>query len=406
MHEIPNAIVGRFQLFERLGKGGFGEVHRGYDPKLQREVAIKIVRPERADRARVLAEARTAAGLQHPNIVTIYEVDEADDTFFIVMELLHGQVLGRRLEGAPLALRLSWLQQLASALALAHSRGIVHRDVKPENVIVVDATSTIKLLDFGIAKRIEAVARPLPTAGMTAYDIPPTQFGHIKGTPRYLAPEILLGESVSYATDQWAWGVVAYLVLAGRHPSEVAGAPDGAAWAVTGDLVPLAQLATNAPPHVVATIMRALSKDPAARFPTMGELLAAFLGSEGPRMGDTRLSAASNPGPGPGPGTATALAPSTHAFDVVVSGAAPIARPSAPGPMLPPQHPSMVRPSHPQASRPGPSFAAPRAAAVAPRPRPAGGSGLSFVAIVVVAVLVVVAMGILGIGCIFLIGAR
>ena len=415
MSEIPQAIIGRFRLVERLGKGGFGEVHRAFDPHLQREVAIKIVRPDRADRARVLAEARAAAGLQHPNIVTVYEVGEADDTFFIVMELVQGQVLGSACATAPVARKLEWLEQLARALAAAHARGIVHRDVKPENAIVASSTQALKLLDFGIAKRVvQPLSQGSAVPNTTHLSAPPTLDGHVKGTPRYLAPEQLLGEPVTFATDQWAWGVVAYQALSGSHPAVVAEGEAKISWAVAGSLVPLDRVARDLPANVVATVQRALSKDPRARFSSMDELVATLSGGGGggARIGDTRVSAPMDPGrPSAQAERGETLADpgrvETQAFDLAVSAASPHA--AAPARGHAPVHPAPARISHPQPRPPSPMMPSPRTQrAMAPRPGAAasGGSALSFVAIVVVAVLVVVAAGILAIGCLVVFGRR
>lgn len=221
------STVGRFRIDGPLGSGGMGDVFRAYDPVLDRAVALKVLRPGDGDEGsqrsrRVLREARAAASLSHPNAVTIFEVGEADGEVFIAMELLEGEDLrGVMDRGASTTSdKLRWLLDAARALAAAHERGLVHRDVKPENMFVCKG-GTLKLLDFGIAKRGEDE----PATGPPSDDGPGpsslrTEEGRRIGTPRYMAPEQHFGHATDARTDQYAWGLVAFELLTGTHPSE------------------------------------------------------------------------------------------------------------------------------------------------------------------------------------------
>jgi len=410
--EIPSRVIGRFELFEQLGRGGFGEVYRAFDPKLHREVAIKIVRAEHADRARVLAEARAAAGLQHPHVVTVFEVDEVDDICFIVMELVRGHTLRQRLHDASVEQKVEWLGQLAGALAAAHAKGIVHRDVKLENVLIVDGSQTAKLVDFGIAKSVAGTHET--TLGRTAFDPgPKTEHGHVRGTPRYLAPELLAGEPASFAADQWSWGIVAFQLLAGKHPADLLGGPPHVGWALVNAPPSLATVAADLPAVVCNVVDRALARDPTARSRSMAEVVAALTGAPRVRLGDTRLS---NPEVGaarPSHGESA-----TNTFDVAVPPTAVPVAAAAPPP--PPPQPPVARPSQPRAQQMPARQAAPLArrpvampapgrpshphpAAVRRPMQPPPKSGSSMTTAVLVGLAVLLACGIFAAGCLFLV---
>ena len=286
----PGDIVGPYEIRGFVGQGGMGQVYRAFDPRLERTVALKIIIVPESARAsategsgeqdsvrssfgelsaRMLREARAVASLSHPNVVAIYDVGESNGRLYLAMEYVVGSVL-RNLVGnveLPLARRLRWLVDVARALEAAHRAGIIHRDIKPENVMIRD-DGGVKVLDFGIARR---------TVGRTpeeqhAVDTV-TGGGSIAGTPVYMAPEQIKGGDVDARCDQFAWGVMAYELVAGERP-----------WTETGDVLSLvANILTEAPkplraktkdvPTVVEeTIMRALAKDPAQRFPSMGDV--------------------------------------------------------------------------------------------------------------------------------------
>jgi RIO-like serine/threonine protein kinase len=218
------ASIGRFRIDAPLGSGGMADVHRAYDPLLERPVALKVVRTNRRRddpqrMRRVLREARAAAALTHPNTVTIFEVGEADGEVFIAMELLSGEVLREILgrAGVALDLKLRWLLQAARALQAAHERGLVHRDVKPDNMFVC-SDGTLKLLDFGIAKRDEDDSQETQADRDVAPSSLRTADGRRVGTPRYMAPEQHAGQATDPRTDEYAWGLVAFELLTGLHP--------------------------------------------------------------------------------------------------------------------------------------------------------------------------------------------
>ncbi len=227
----PPRSVGRFRIESLLGEGGMASVYRAFDPTLDRFVAVKVLHAppsSNADasarlRKRIVREARAAAALTHPNTVTIYEVGEADGQPFIAMELLEGETLRHSARGTPsVEKRLQWLLQAARALTAAHARGLVHRDVKPDNMFV-EKGGRLKLLDFGIAKRSEddseeprAAADPQDPNGPSSLR---TVAGQQVGTPRYMAPEQRAGESSDARTDQYAWGLVAFELLTGALPT-------------------------------------------------------------------------------------------------------------------------------------------------------------------------------------------
>lgn len=196
-------ISDRYRIDSELGEGGLGIVYRAFDTLLEREVALKLLAEKglSADsQTKLLAEARAAAGLSHPNIVTVYDVGEFENAMFIVMELLEGTTL-REISGEDLAQVLVYFQQLCGALAHAHQHGVIHRDLKPENVILVG--NQVKLMDFGLARSM--------TSRLSAD-------GALAGTAAYLAPEQALGMEVDERTDLYSLGVMLYEMTAGRLP--------------------------------------------------------------------------------------------------------------------------------------------------------------------------------------------
>ncbi len=214
--------LSHFELYEELGSGGMGLVYRALDTRLQRPVAIKTLPPIAADdgqRARFLTEARAASALNHPGIVTIYEVGSEDDVDFIAMELVEGRSLADLLASGPLTEEqaLGHARQLAEALATAHRAGVVHRDLKPANVIVASG-DRLKILDFGLAKRV-APTDPAQLAQLaTIADSERTADGTILGTPAYMSPEQARGLPVDLRTDLFALGCILYEELTGSRP--------------------------------------------------------------------------------------------------------------------------------------------------------------------------------------------
>jgi serine/threonine protein kinase len=212
-NEVPGGEhIGRYRLIRPLGEGGMGLVHLAHDDELDRPVALKVLRPGgNGDSKRLLREARSMARLAHPHIATVYEVNTYGDVVYVAMEYVEGPTL-RAWMNAPRswAERRDVLLQAARGLAAAHGRGVVHRDFKPENVIV-GHDGRVRVLDFGLAKRAPGTAsRPEDTTD--------TQLGAIVGTPRYMAPEQLRGQAAGPAADQFAFCVCAYELAYGRRP--------------------------------------------------------------------------------------------------------------------------------------------------------------------------------------------
>jgi len=215
--------IAHYRILEMLGAGGMGSVYRAHDEKLDRVVAIKLLPPDAVAhedrRRRFLQEARAASALNHPHILTIYEVGEAEGSPFIVMEYIQGETLRAKLTGRPLPLNtaLEAATQIADALSKAHEHGIVHRDLKPENLMIT-RDGYAKILDFGIAKLIaKPKASPINSDQRTVVQVK-TQAGAIMGTSGYMSPEQILGKRVDQRSDIFSLGIVLYEITTGRRP--------------------------------------------------------------------------------------------------------------------------------------------------------------------------------------------
>jgi tRNA A-37 threonylcarbamoyl transferase component Bud32 len=265
----PGAEVGAYRVERIIGRGGMGVVYLAHDSRLHRAVALKALPPHlfRDDRmrARLRQEARAAAALSHPAIATVYALEEIGDQIFIASEFLEGRTLREALAAGPLdePRALSVAREIAAALHAAHDRGIVHRDLKPENIILTPS-GAVKILDFGLAQ-FDVAAQDL--ASVTRL----TEPGVIAGTPPYMAPEQLLGQPTDARTDQFAFGVLLYEMLIGRHPFGSGALPTTIAKVLSADLDP-----QGIPEAVWPVIERATRKNPADRFPTTAELLTAL----------------------------------------------------------------------------------------------------------------------------------
>ncbi len=259
--------LSHYRIDSELGRGGMGVVYRATDTRLGRAVAIKMLKAEAtsdADRIRrFVQEARSASALNHPNIVTIYDIEEAEGSTFIAMELVEGKPLDRVLADGQLTIAkaLDLGGQIASALEAAHAGGIVHRDIKPANIIVTP-DGRVKVLDFGLAKLFE---RAPAQETMTAYATRP---GLVMGTPAYMSPEQAEGRPVDARSDIFSLGAVLYEMLAGRRP--FAGNSDlGVITSILRDQPPpVRTLRPDVPASVQAIVDRCLAKDPSARYAT------------------------------------------------------------------------------------------------------------------------------------------
>ncbi|HVM04705.1 MAG TPA: serine/threonine-protein kinase [Acidimicrobiales bacterium] len=297
-------LGGRYRLGPRLGRGGMAEVYEGHDERLDRAVAVKVLRPEMAAdtgvRERFEAEARSAARLSHPNVVAVFDTGEDEGTPYLVMERLPGETLADRMAAGPVDQ--AWLRRVAGdvlgALGAAHAAGLVHRDVKPGNILLA-ADGSAKVADFGIAKSLEL-----------AGDL--TGTGLLVGTPAYLAPERLEGRPATERSDLYALGVVLYEALAGTKPF-VADTPVAMAQAVLHDVPPrLVDLRPDVEPDLAAAAERSMARDPSSR-PASAREMARLLAGDDPAgddpAGDDTVALVPTASPDPsgagGPGDAT-----------------------------------------------------------------------------------------------------
>lgn len=367
MYGPGTVLARRYRLDERVGAGGMGQVWRATDQVLERTVAVKLMRQELVEEAgfaeRFLTEARTMAAVRHPGVVAIHDYQGDANQAFLVMEYVEGESLARRLHRfghLDPARTMGLIAQAADALHAAHQKGVVHRDIKPGNLLVTPA-DTVVLTDFGIA-------RSMASTGLTAT-------GAVVGTPSYLSPEQVLGQPATPISDVYALGVVAYECLAGQRPFE-ADSPFEAAMKRLREPPP--PLGVGIPPAVRSVVERTLAEDPAHRWASAAELAAAA------------RQAVQPPSPGgPGPAGPPSGAPATtpvHPPDGAPSAedgpprytparaAVPVAEPtpppadppapvpaptrmaqSPPPPPAPPPHPAPPAPypgSHPPPARP------------------------------------------------------
>ncbi|HEY8549643.1 MAG TPA: serine/threonine-protein kinase [Vicinamibacterales bacterium] len=257
---LPTAID-RYQIRERLGQGGMGTLFLALDPAIDRLVALKVLRVDNPEvRERFEREARLAARLQHPNIVTVYDVGEHEGQPFIAMEYIPGETLAELIRRrAPLDLRrkLELMIEVCNGLAFAHRHGIVHRDIKPANLMVSRDSSLLKILDFGIARAGES--------GLT-------QVGMVIGTPNYMSPEQVRGETVDHRSDIFAVGLVLYELLTYRQAFEADTAPAVLMKILTSEPPPLGPIDPVLDPALASIVGRALAKDPGARYQDLGAL--------------------------------------------------------------------------------------------------------------------------------------
>ena len=212
----------QYEILEKIGEGGMGAVYRARDTRLDRIVAVKILAAEATGdetrRTRFVQEARAAAALNHPNVVSIYDVNNVDGTWFIAMEYVEGRTLGALLRrgGIPIADALAYAIQVAEALVKAHEAGIVHRDLKPAN-IMVNTEGRVKVLDFGLAKLVEPRHRTLDETETAANGLPVTKQGMVLGTIGYMSPEQVEGKPVDARSDVFSFGAVLYEMVTGRR---------------------------------------------------------------------------------------------------------------------------------------------------------------------------------------------
>jgi serine/threonine-protein kinase len=307
---VAGARFGPYELIEKIGSGGIGEVYRALDTRLDREVALKLVSesylsgdtphtppplggtPILASNARFQREARAASALNHPNICTIHDIGEQDGRPYLVMELLHGQTLKQYLAGhrrLPAPELLTFARQAASALAAAHARGIIHRDIKPANIFVVQPKGGqphIKILDFGLAKRqatgvnsADSLGAPTGTApGMLNGDRTEggelTSAGSTLGTIAYMSPEQAKGQALDARSDLFSLGSVLYEAATGASPFAGGSAAEIFAALLMKDAPLASSVNPDLPWGLDPILARLLAKDKEARYQSASELVA------------------------------------------------------------------------------------------------------------------------------------
>lgn len=266
--------VGRYQVTERIGRGGMASVFRAHDPNIDRVIAIKFLHPNFSEdeeyRGRFLKEARAAGMLSHPNIVTVHDVGEISGRPYMAMELIEGEPLNELMsrQGAlPIKDALIITLQLAKALGYAHSKGIVHRDIKPSNIMGVKGTTTVKVTDFGIAH--------VSSKGEQQQ----TRVGDVLGTPQYMSPEQTKGSKVDGRSDLFSVGIILYQLLSGQAPFNADSIVALAMKIANEQPTPIEQLRPDVPQSVRRIVERCLAKAPERRFQTGEELADAISAS-------------------------------------------------------------------------------------------------------------------------------
>jgi len=268
----PGTRFGSYQILQRLGAGGMGEVYRAKDTRLEREVALKTLSLDHGSRPDALSrfenEARNASALNHPNIVTIYEFGQAEGTHYIAMELVIGETVRELLTSGPIPFRktIAIAAQIADALAKAHATGIVHRDLKPENLMVT-GDAAVKILDFGLAK-LRGVEHAHESDASTTL----TEQGTVMGTVGYMSPEQATAGDVDFRSDQFSFGSVLYEMVAGVPAFRKKTHAETIAAILRDDPEPLRFRMLEAPPPFIWIVERCLAKDPKERYSSTREL--------------------------------------------------------------------------------------------------------------------------------------
>jgi serine/threonine protein kinase len=273
--------LSHYEIVERLGEGGMGVVYKARDSRLDRLVAIKVLPhgkvadPDR--RRRFVQEAKAASALNHPNIVTIHEIGESNNTDFIAMEYVVGKGLDRLIpkNGMRLGEVLKCAIQIAGALARAHTAGIIHRDIKPANIMITPE-GLVKVLDFGLAKLTETVEGDLQTATMKADDMPQTEEGSILGTTAYMSPEQAEGKRVDARSDIFSFGSLLYEMATGRRAFQGDTKLSTLAAILNKEPASVREIAGDTPRDLEKTIVRCLRKDPDRRFQHMDDVKIAL----------------------------------------------------------------------------------------------------------------------------------
>src|ERR1700693_3607161 len=273
----PGTKLGAYEIQSPLGTGGMGEVYRATDTKLGRDVALKVLPAEMArdpERlARFRREAKALAQIDHPNIVTIYSVEDFDGVHFLTMQLVEGLPLNGLISqsGLPVDQIIAIAGSLAAALAAAHEKGIVHRDLKPANVMVSN-DGRVKVLDFGLEKDVRAER----TTEATLTSAGRTQVGVVMGTPSYMSPEQTSGRPLDHRTDIFSLGVLLHEMATGRRPFEGSSSAELVSAILRDNPPPVTELRPDLPSDLARIVRRCLEKDPRHRLQTARDVSNEF----------------------------------------------------------------------------------------------------------------------------------
>ena len=268
-------MISHYRLEEELGHGGMGEVYKASDRTLNRTVVIKLLSSDLiadpSSRGRFLREARLSSSLNHPNICTVYEAAEADGRFFMVMQFVEGKTLKKLIGGRPIPLDalFSIGMQVADALAFAHSKGIIHRDIKSSNIIVTPRGQAI-VLDFGLAKLLIVHDRPSAASGM---EVDETRVGMPLGTPSYMSPEQAKGERADHRSDIFSFGVILYEMATGELPFKGTSQVEIMNGVIHNSYPPVTELNKKVPAQLANIIDRAMAKRPSDRYQSINLLV-------------------------------------------------------------------------------------------------------------------------------------
>jgi len=263
--------ISHYKILEKLGEGGMGVVYKAEDTNLKREVAIKFlprhIAANEADRERFKIEAQAAAALNHPNIATIYAIEEIDDEMFIVMEYIDGQELKQRIDAGPLKVDevLNIAMQIVDGLQAAHNKGVFHRDIKSANIMLTE-NDRVKIMDFGLAK----------IKGQMKL----TKTGTTVGTVAYMSPEQTRGQEVDHRTDIWSFGVVLYEMLTGQLPFKGEYEQAIVYSILNEEPEPVTGFGTSVTMRLERIVNKALVKNPAERYQTADEILVDLRSEE------------------------------------------------------------------------------------------------------------------------------
>ncbi len=280
---VAGSRLGPYEILAPLGSGGMGEVYRARDSKLDREVAVKVLPASVANDSDSLArferEAKAVAALSHPNILAIHDFGTQDGTTYAVMELLEGETLRGKLDGAPVTQRqaVDWALQIAKGLSAAHGKGVVHRDLKPDNVFV-SRDGHVKILDFGLAKRVDAAPEQTSAPTGTGH----TEPGTVMGTMGYMSPEQLRGLPVDHRSDIFSFGAILYELLSGKKAFKRDTASDTIAAILKEDPLELTQSGRNVSPALDHIVRHCLEKDRENRFQTAKDVAFALSEASSP----------------------------------------------------------------------------------------------------------------------------